>query len=229
MIIKPNETVADVVFKELKKEFDRLKEEFSNELGEFKDKIEFRLLSDLIELWIFNYKMYGPKEKFSVSEIKESIRTVLDDNKVTMMTTRTGFYTENGKSYIGSITIFIKEELFVNNIICGLNNIEGVIEQYKLFLRHEMGHIIANISRNGISVEEHVRYVEEHQKALDEFNEWLKDNPDKRDGEAHMKYYQLPSEAEANSAVGITSFDVERMNNKPSNGMAYEIRVLPNE
>ena len=117
----------------------------------------------------------------------------------------------NGVAKISDIWIRIMSETVFYDILANLENIDAIIEQLKMDMRHEIGHVIDCFKLEGMPFDEYVELMEADKDAVNAFyDKWGHDTSELSVEENHQRlreYYECPAEARANAHV---NFDIDR-------------------
>ena len=132
-----------------------------------------------------------------ILECEKSIHTM--DNLV-------HWYEEDGLMKIKSFEIFIDEDGVNKFILLHIDNMSDAMKLLKLIMLHEIGHIIDNTDRNGISRDEYDRAKQENISLHNDHNERTIGCVDTR--ESWLEYFSIPYEKHANEKVGINTYEL---------------------
>lgn len=189
----------------LHNEWNKLKEEFPK----IKEaKIPFIIVShgEWLDM-IWDILIKEPSNRKS-SNLIETIKSNLDGDYV--MSTFC-----NGITHNGDLLQLVKmyEETLVRNLYLCQRNYDGLLNHFKMALRHEAGHVLSNMEilcrHNGdyaTAIKELNMLIDQTNEEIDQLLEDYKGH--QYDEIFYKRYYSTPMESMANNMVGLTYMDM---------------------
>lgn len=200
-----------MILNEIAKEFKLLRSEYKDIFDKVKqingEELKIKQTNRLISFFIRN--MIDPNKAYTRDEICEMASDVSsrESSGATFMAVYNGYCTPENKIKITEIILFMDMDDFNQYVIRELDDVDILIKEFKLALRHEIGHIIDFISYDGMDADEYEHMNEININAEKEFFENLKTNPITNRKDHDTLWHRLPREAIADRNAGITIKD----------------------
>lgn len=201
--------------------------------GEFSDLFDGRPVkvrrSTKLEMFRNELMFNTTAQSLSVDKLCSDIKDYINTGGVRgVFAASVEWEVHDNKCTIAELIIDIVIEEFYREILENLEHLDVMLEAFEQSIRHEIGHLIDYIHRDGIDPVSMNILNESDTNAL---NEHIKKYPGCSKTyseliEAYRDYFNLPAESRANANVGLTVEDFVDMQNRIAyNGGDFKIRL----
>ena len=216
-----------MILNEIYKEFERLKSEYKDIFDKVKQinggELKIYQINGLTDFFVGNIILNGPSKTYTGEELFKMLSDILSRTTSisTFRASYDGYCTPENKVKITRLGITINIDNFNQYIVRELDSVDVLIKEFKLDLRHEIGHIIDFLSYDGMDADEYERMNETNVNAEKEFYENLKTNPITNTKDFDTMYHMLPREAVADRNAGITIKDFHDIDEAKNSDKSY--------
>ena len=190
-------------------EFKNCLKEFDSQLSNAPCRILLKLTNDLLMTW---NEIRDMKGRLTHERMYQFFKNAISkkDTEPIMQTEFSGHRDKKKNVLIvDELTILINTDQLADFITMHIDDLEYVLNDLKLGVRHEIGHVIDFIRYHNMDFDE---YREERDRRISARNEYYSSKNKRDEIENLVRYYSLEEEKAANDAVGISIDDKIKYN-----------------
>lgn len=193
----------------LMNEINKCREEHMEIFSKAPCPLELRTSMDVWDLWEYYVE---PQVVLTKKQLHEDFCNYLLENRsAPFHSMHDGHKGDDNKLHITKLSINLNLDSLNELIVENIDNLDAVIENIKLLVRHEMGHIIDYI---GFHLMDYDKFLDEMKYRSEELGEFFSSIDGSCKLDNIYRYYQMPGELSANNNVGISLDEMVESNRK---------------